>query len=102
VYAAEQAYLHALGTNTVVPLGGSRHRWTGEYAGVRIEGEVRGEQFLSFRPADVQPDVDPPLNAPHRPAPDDPARAFGAFGQRAEDVVRYGDRQNLTGLHHEL
>ncbi|MGW2546341.1 EndoU domain-containing protein, partial [Kitasatospora sp. NPDC001574] len=31
-----------------------------------------------------------------------PARAFGAFGQRAEDVVRYGDRQNLTGLHHEL
>ncbi|WP_380283768.1 EndoU domain-containing protein [Kitasatospora purpeofusca] len=102
VYAAEQAYLNALGTDTVVPLGGSRYRWTGEYAGVRIEGEVRGDRFLSFRPADDQPDVDPPLNAPHRPTPDDPDRGTGAFGQRAEDVVRYGDRQHLTGLHHEL
>ncbi|WP_344337275.1 EndoU domain-containing protein, partial [Kitasatospora putterlickiae] len=101
-YAAEQAYLHALGTGNVVPLGGSRYRWTGEYAGVRIEGEIRAGEFLSFRPSDRQPDVDPPLNAPHRPAPDDPERGFGTFGQRAEDIARYGDRQHLTGLHHEL
>ncbi|MER5356525.1 EndoU domain-containing protein, partial [Kitasatospora sp. NPDC002551] len=71
-------------------------------AGVRIEGEVHGDRFPAFRPADDQPDTDPPLNAPHRPSPDDPARAFGTFGRRAEDVVRYGDRQNLTGLHHEF
>ncbi|MFD7416765.1 EndoU domain-containing protein [Kitasatospora purpeofusca] len=113
VYAAEQAYLHALGTDQVVPLGGARRRWTGEYAGVRIEGEVRGDRFLSFRPADSQPDTDPPRNAPHRPDPpaltehdparsQNPAQGFGAFGQRAEDLARYGDRQHLTGLHHEL
>ncbi|MET8700470.1 EndoU domain-containing protein [Kitasatospora sp. NPDC004723] len=102
VYAAEQAYLNALAHDTVVPLDGGRHRWTGEYNGVRIEGEVHGDRFLSFRPADRQPDVDPPLSAPHRPAPDDPGRGSGSFGQRAEDIVRYGDRQNLTGLHHEL
>ncbi|MER5356329.1 EndoU domain-containing protein [Kitasatospora sp. NPDC002551] len=109
VYAAEQAYLDALDRRNVVPLGGGRHRWTGEYAGVRIEGEVHGDRFPAFRPADDQPDTDPPLNAPHRPDPttltDDPQarrRAFGTFGQRAEDVVHYGDRQNLTGLHHRL
>ncbi|MFF8773996.1 EndoU domain-containing protein [Kitasatospora sp. NPDC015120] len=99
VYAAEQAYLHALGTNDIVHLGGSRHRWTGEYAGVRIEGEIRAGEFLSFRPSDRQPDVDPPRYAPHRPGLDG---VFGAFGQRAEDVARYGDRGHLTGLHHEL
>ncbi|KJY24175.1 hypothetical protein, partial [Streptomyces sp. NRRL S-495] len=74
---------------------------------------VQGDRFLSFRPADTQPDTDPPLNAPHRPDPlaltehdparsDNPAQGYGAFGQRAEDVARYGDRQHLTGLHHEL
>ncbi|MFE2105949.1 EndoU domain-containing protein [Kitasatospora sp. NPDC059463] len=102
VYAAEQAYLHALGTNDIVHLGGSRHRWTGEYAGVRIEGEIRAGEFLSFRPSDRQPDIDPPRHAPHRPTPDDPARGYGTFGQRAEDIARYGDRRHLTGLHHEL
>ncbi|MFB7473496.1 EndoU domain-containing protein [Kitasatospora sp. NPDC056184] len=113
VYAAEQAYLDALRTGGVTDLGSGRRRWTGEYAGIRIEGDLHGSTFLSFRPSDAQPTQLPPTNAPQRPAQpfrpnplpvDHPGQGqgFGAFGQRAEDVARYGDRQNLTGVHHEL
>ncbi|MFJ4091168.1 EndoU domain-containing protein [Kitasatospora sp. NPDC089913] len=132
VYAAEQAYLDARRTGRVVAVPGGLHRWTGEYAGVRIEGEFRAGRFRSFRPSDVQPGAadirtvadlreslaqprpnpvttdlgaqlpppgsgtpaPPPRNAPRRPVP--------VFGQLAEDVARYGDRQHLTGLHHEV
>ncbi|WP_344334156.1 hypothetical protein [Kitasatospora putterlickiae] len=128
VYAAEQAYLDALRGNAVAPAGGGRHRWTGEYAGVRIEGEVHGGTFLSFRPADTQPEphesaAPPPPTRPRRSTaawdglsdlgplpPRDPALDYAPsrpesvlrYGQRAQDVSRYGDRQFFTGLHQEF
>ncbi|MFC5666685.1 EndoU domain-containing protein [Kitasatospora misakiensis] len=138
VYAAEQSYLDALRHNGVAPAGGGRYRWTGEYAGVRIEGEIRGDRFHSFRPADTQPvphatpgttpdsPAAPPAAGPTRPRsaarPWDglsllpplpplgpelayaPSRPEGIlrYGQRAQDVARYGDRQSLSGLHHEF
>lgn len=50
VYAAEQAYLHALRSAQVESVSGKSHRylWNGEYGGVRIAGVLRGEEFIDF------------------------------------------------------
>ncbi|KJY26247.1 EndoU domain-containing protein, partial [Streptomyces sp. NRRL S-495] len=125
LYAAEQAYLDARRHGRIVPTGGGGHHWTGEYQGVRIEGRIRAGEFLDFRPSDTQPDQDgqPPQPTRHRPTartwdglsdlspqqphPDIPATApsrpagLQRYGQRAQDIARYGDRQSMTGLHHE-
>ncbi|CAM5491250.1 OTU domain-containing protein OS=Streptomyces fumanus OX=67302 GN=GCM10018772_56770 PE=4 SV=1 [Streptomyces fumanus] len=97
VYAAEQAYLHALRDGRVEPVpggGGSLLRWEGVYAGVRIEGELRGGSFTGFRPAEHQEDLDVP---PYLPAP--PLTHGPRFSPRAEDIARLGDRGARTGVH---
>ncbi|MFF2619536.1 EndoU domain-containing protein [Kitasatospora sp. NPDC058046] len=94
VYAAEQAYQHALRTGRVTATGLHSHHWVGEYGGVRIEGRIRAGEFVSFRPSDDQSGLDTPAYMPWRPT-------GGAFGARVEDLVRYGDRQTLTGVHAE-
>ncbi|WP_158717742.1 EndoU domain-containing protein [Streptomyces sp. NRRL F-2305] len=102
VYAAEQAYLHALRNGTVQPVPGwyGAHTWRGEYAGVWIEGEVRQGVFTGFRPSDDQADtLPPPHAAPPAPAADN--HGGPVFGRRVEDLVRYGDRRTRTGAHHE-
>ncbi|MGW2543972.1 EndoU domain-containing protein [Kitasatospora sp. NPDC001574] len=88
VYAAEQAYL------TAGPGGPGPVRWTGEYAGVRIEGDATGGAITSFRPSDDQSGPNPPPYAPNRPVPDHAA----ALGK----PVAPGDRRALTGVHHRL
>ncbi|MFE7591755.1 EndoU domain-containing protein, partial [Kitasatospora sp. NPDC057512] len=92
VYAAEQAYQHALRTGRVTATGLHSHHWVGEYGGVRIEGLIRAGEFVSFRPSDDQSGLDTPAYMPWRPT-------GGAFGARVEDLVRFGDRQTLTGVH---
>ncbi|MGW1108816.1 EndoU domain-containing protein [Streptomyces sp. NPDC002540] len=127
VYAAEQAYLDALRSGRVVPVPGRDgvFTWTGVYAGVRIEGELkhggplrtgldgaRGASFTGFRPSDNQTDqyghhpegVSPkPLVAPaYAPLPAKPTKPQSgpAFGQRVEDMTRYGNRRTLSGVYH--
>ncbi|MFH9044960.1 EndoU domain-containing protein [Streptomyces sp. NPDC017966] len=101
VYAGEQAYLDALYHGNVFPLEGwppGAYIYVGEYAGVRIAGKVLYGYFTGFRPADDQPDQEPPAYAP-RPAPPKLTGRAG-FGQRVEDVTRYGDRRTRTGAYH--
>ncbi|WP_234360063.1 EndoU domain-containing protein [Streptomyces sp. DSM 15324] len=100
VYGAEQAYLHALRDGAVRPAPGrgATQVWTGEYAGVRIEGEVVGGAFTGFRPSDDQPGTPAPAYAP--PVPLGTPQNGPLFGQRVEDLVRYGDRRTLGGAHH--
>ncbi|MGW2892547.1 EndoU domain-containing protein [Streptomyces griseoruber] len=102
VYAAEQAYLDALRESAVQPVPGRSgvHEWAGEYAGVRIEGELSHGVFTGFRPSDDQPDAPAPAYAPP-PAPPLRAPSGPVFGRRVEDLVRYGDRRSRTGAHHE-
>ncbi|MER5352520.1 EndoU domain-containing protein, partial [Kitasatospora sp. NPDC002551] len=102
-YAAEQAYQHALrrGPDAFTELGPVSWAWTGEYGGVRIEGRTtvrvengaRVAEIVSFRPSDDQGGLGPAVHMPWRPATD-------VFGQRVSDLVRYGDRQTLSGVHH--
>ncbi|EFL42799.1 EndoU domain-containing protein [Streptomyces griseoflavus] len=102
VYAAEQAYLHALRNGTVQTVPGRYgvHTWRGEYTGVWIEGEVRQGVFTGFCPSDDQADtLPPPHAAPPVPAADN--HGGPVFGRRVEDLVRYGDRRTRTGAHHE-
>ncbi|MEU6537088.1 EndoU domain-containing protein [Streptomyces sp. NPDC047000] len=115
VYAAEQAYLHALRAGRVLPAMGraGTHTWVGEYAGVRIEGELRHGSFTGFRPsadqtaqADRRPgrtEGEPTgLAAPsYAPLPQPTVPRPGpAFGRRVEDLARYGDRRTRTGAYH--
>ncbi|MGW1272710.1 EndoU domain-containing protein, partial [Streptomyces sp. NPDC002491] len=102
VYAAEQAYLDALRASAVRPVLGRSgvHAWVGEYAGVRIEGELSRGVFTGFRPSDEQPDTPAPAYAAP-PAPTLRAHGGPVFGRRVEDLVRYGDRRSRTGAHHE-
>ncbi|MET9888434.1 EndoU domain-containing protein [Streptomyces sp. NPDC006430] len=128
VYAAEQAYLHALRQDTVHPFLGRPgvYVWTGEYDGVRITGELsigrpgvhffrdyapEGDReipglragdsvtFTGFRPSDDQPDTPSPAHASPPPPAARPQRP--AFSRRVEDVARYGDRRTRTGAYHE-
>ncbi len=104
VYAVEQAHLAARRAGTIdrrptASDGGAAtgpadvtYRWTGEYAGVRIEGEVRGDRILSFRPSHDQSGLEIPAHLLWRAK--DPA-----FTQPAEDHVRYGNRHLLAGVH---
>ncbi|MET9888305.1 EndoU domain-containing protein, partial [Streptomyces sp. NPDC006430] len=120
VYAAEQAYLHALREHDMLtrtprrhplsekkpptpPIVGGRgvYYWVGEYAGVRIEGELRHGSFTGFRPSDDQPDQPAPAYVPAPvSAPKAGPGSSPGFGQRVEDVARYGDRRTRTGAHH--
>ncbi len=93
-YAAEQAYHHARRTGKVTETGTYAYHWVGEYGGVRIEGEIKAGEFTSFRPSDDQGGLDTPAYVPWR-------STGGAFDLRVEDLVRYGDRHTLTGVHHE-
>ncbi|SFY43040.1 EndoU domain-containing protein [Streptomyces atratus] len=113
VYAAEQAYLHALREHDMLtqtprehplsekkpPIVGERgvYTWEGEYAGVRIKGELSHGSFTGFRPSDDQPDQPAP---PYAPAPD--IKADSGIGRRVEDMARYGDRHTRRGAHHAL
>ncbi|MGW3631635.1 inositol polyphosphate kinase family protein [Streptomyces sp. NPDC005122] len=99
VYAAEQAYLHALRDGQVVPVPGEAHtyHWVGDYDGVRIEGRLSRDEFTGFRPSADQTGLQPPANLP---MPAQAARPDSGFGQRVEDIGIYGDRQTRTGVHH--
>ncbi|WP_307080396.1 EndoU domain-containing protein [Streptomyces canus] len=104
VYAAEQAYLHALREDRVLPVEGRPgvYVWTGEYDGVRITGEftIGPPRVRFFRPSDDQPDKPGPAHAaPPPPAVGSDTRPV--FGRRVEDVVRYGDRRTRSGAYHE-
>ena len=157
VYAAEQAYLHALREGNVRLVEGRPgvYVWTGEYDGVRITGELvigkprRGfaydlldretgrpigppgegfahdldpremlgreivdlwagdsSTFTGFRPSDDQPDEPGPAHAAPPPPAERPQTGTGGekppvFGQRVEDVARYGDRRTRSGVYHE-
>ncbi|WP_344345417.1 EndoU domain-containing protein, partial [Kitasatospora putterlickiae] len=90
-YAAEQAYQSARRTGRITERDGTYH-WTGEYAGVRVEGEVANGEFTGFRPAHNQdrvpvPAFEPPNHGPRR------------FAASSEDHTRFGDRHTLTGVH---
>nr|WP_275564048.1 EndoU domain-containing protein [Kitasatospora sp. SID7827] len=93
VYAAEQAYQHALRTGNTTRTGPYAYHWEGEYAGVRIEGEVKAGEFTSFRPADRQSDLDTPAYAPWH-------STRQPFDLRGDDLLQYGDRHTMTGAHH--
>ncbi|MFI7301414.1 EndoU domain-containing protein [Streptomyces sp. NPDC050121] len=100
VYAAEQAYLHALREGTVLPVPNRPgvYTWTGEYDGVRIEGTLSRGVFTDFRPSDDQPGTPvPPDDVPPVPSAPTPA----VIGRRVENLVRFGDRRTRTGAHHE-
>ncbi|MFJ5229311.1 hypothetical protein ACIQBJ_05355, partial [Kitasatospora sp. NPDC088391] len=94
VYAAEQAYLDARRNGGVRP-SGLGHQWSGVYGGVRIEGELRGDEFVSFRPSDDQSGLTP---APHLPD----LGTLRPFDQRVDDLTRYGDRHTLDGVHQRV
>ncbi|WP_407917578.1 EndoU domain-containing protein [Kitasatospora sp. NE20-6] len=104
VYAAEQAYLDALRSGGTRPVGALEgvFRWAGVYGGVRIEGELWHGEFTWFRPADDQegPDGESLQVPAYIPAPMQVTARGPAFGQRVQDVVRYGDRRSRTGAHH--
>ncbi|WP_407918411.1 EndoU domain-containing protein, partial [Kitasatospora sp. NE20-6] len=101
VYAAEQAYLDALRNDGVWPLGASTDafRWRGVYGGVRIEGELHRGEFTSFRPAADQQGLTIP---PYLPEAVQVAGQGPRFGQRVEDLARYGNRRTRTGVHINL
>ncbi|MFD7729397.1 EndoU domain-containing protein [Kitasatospora phosalacinea] len=93
VYAAEQAYQHALRTGRITETGPYSYHWEGEYGGVRIEGEVRAGEFTSFRPSDRQHDLETPAHLLPRPLGQ-------PFDLRGDDLLQYGDRHTMTGVHH--
>ncbi|MFD0567161.1 EndoU domain-containing protein [Kitasatospora saccharophila] len=93
VYAAERAYQQALRTGRITETGPYAHHWVGEYDGVRIEGEVRAGEFTSFRPADRQDDLETPAHLPPHPL-------GHPFDLRGDDLLQYGDRHTMTGVHH--
>ncbi len=92
VYAAQQAYLDARRNDGITGHGSLSQHWVGEYAGVRIEGEIRAGEFTSFRPSDDQSGLTAAAFVPQPPS--------HPYGHRVEDLTRYGDRHTLTGFHH--
>ncbi|MFE8950454.1 hypothetical protein ACFYOH_43190, partial [Streptomyces sp. NPDC007856] len=96
VYAAEQAYLDALGDGRIVAVPGRPGAFTfeGVYGGVRIEGNLKDGDFTGFRPSDDQSGLLPPA---YMPAPGETEAKGPAFGLRVEDIAAYGDRRTRTG-----
>ncbi|MFF7581217.1 hypothetical protein ACFZBE_40845 [Streptomyces sp. NPDC008061] len=101
IYAAEQAYLHALRSRQVKAVAEPHtYLWAGEYGGVRIEGSLRGGEFSKFWLSEDQAGLQPP---PYLPAPEAALKAnlgSAQFGRRVEDVAAYGNRRARTGAYH--
>ncbi|MFL6052139.1 MAG: EndoU domain-containing protein [Actinoallomurus sp.] len=97
VYAAEQAYLHALRHAGIRPdpERPGAYRWVGEYAGVRVEGQLVHGEFTGFRPADDQAGLSTTRVVPLPPE----ARLGLKFAERAVQISRFGDRRTRTGAY---